>query len=95
MSTGADGLWDWDYHVPVWVSMHMRAGSELTSIVHRGEGRVVLGVEGTNDARIRIFAGRTDLVRLIDAASAALHALDTGVATDGVEIRGEIATPAA
>lgn len=78
--TPVGGLREWERHVSVSVSVHVRAGSEIAATVHPVEGRVVLHVRGVDDVALHVFAGRADLVRLVEEASTALSALDAPAA---------------
>jgi hypothetical protein len=70
------GVPEWLGHAGVSVDVHVREQTVLRSVVHGGEGRVVLQVEGTNEVRVNLYIRRADLARLIDMASAAAAELD-------------------
>lgn len=71
----------WTADAPVVIGVHLYERTPFTWTVPHGERRVVLHVEGANSARISLFTRRPDLVRLIEAATAALAELDTDAAT--------------
>ncbi len=75
MSTPA-GLNAWDHHAPMMLNVHLRPGTRMTWVTVGDRNRVALRVEGTNDAELDMFAGRSELARLIATASEALAAVD-------------------
>jgi hypothetical protein len=71
----------WLAYLPVSVDAHIRGESVLTVTLHPQEGRLVLSIEGSNNACVHLFTPRAELARLIEVASAGLAELDTATAT--------------